>query len=64
VSWLDPALEDAALGAPQATDEALEVRAFVPSELPWQDLAFWSDERALRDHLSRTDDRRVTAGGC
>ena len=40
-----------ARGTPQPTDEALEVRAFVPSEIPWPDLAFWSDERALRDYL-------------
>jgi ADP-ribose pyrophosphatase YjhB (NUDIX family) len=39
------------LGIPSTSDEALEVRAFVPSEIPWQDLAFWSDERALRDFL-------------
>ena len=36
---------------PQTTEEALEVRAFTRSEIPWEDLAFWSDERALRDHL-------------
>jgi ADP-ribose pyrophosphatase YjhB (NUDIX family) len=42
-----------ALGEPSATDEALEVRAFVPSEIPWQELAFWSDERALRDFMTR-----------
>jgi len=36
---------------PQTTEEALEVRAFTRSEIPWDDLAFWSDERALRDHL-------------
>ena len=42
-----------ARGEPQPTEEALEVRAFVPSEIPWQDLAFWSDERALRDFLTR-----------
>ncbi len=36
---------------PQTTEEALEVRAFTTSEIPWEELAFWSDERALRDHL-------------
>jgi ADP-ribose pyrophosphatase YjhB (NUDIX family) len=36
---------------PRTTDEALEVRAFSRSEIPWADLAFWSDERALREHL-------------
>ena len=40
-----------ARGTPQPTEEALEVRAFVPSDIPWLQLAFWSDERALRDHL-------------
>jgi ADP-ribose pyrophosphatase YjhB (NUDIX family) len=38
--------------APQTTDEAPEVRAFAPPELPWDGLAFWSTERALRDFLS------------
>jgi ADP-ribose pyrophosphatase YjhB (NUDIX family) len=42
-----------ALGEPQVTEEALEVRAFAPNEIPWHELAFWSDEQALRDHLSR-----------
>jgi ADP-ribose pyrophosphatase YjhB (NUDIX family) len=39
-------------GTPTLTEEALEVRAFAPDEIPWQDLAFWSDEHALSDHLS------------
>jgi 8-oxo-dGTP diphosphatase len=43
-----------ARGIPSRTEEALEVRAFAPTEIPWQELAFWSDERALRDNLSRT----------
>ncbi len=38
-----------ALGEPQTTPEATEVRAFAPSEIPWDELAFWSTERALRD---------------
>jgi ADP-ribose pyrophosphatase YjhB (NUDIX family) len=42
-----------ARGIPSRTEEALEVRAFAPVDIPWQTLAFWSDERALRDHLSR-----------
>jgi ADP-ribose pyrophosphatase YjhB (NUDIX family) len=42
-----------ALGEPQVTEEALEVRAFAPNEIPWDQLAFWSDEQALRDHLGR-----------
>jgi ADP-ribose pyrophosphatase YjhB (NUDIX family) len=42
-----------ARGTPSLTEEALEVRAFAPIDIPWQDLAFWSDESALRDHLGR-----------
>lgn len=38
-----------ALGEPQTTPEAIEVRAFLPGEIPWAELAFWSTERALRD---------------
>jgi ADP-ribose pyrophosphatase YjhB (NUDIX family) len=38
-------------GTPALTEEALEVRAFMPTEIPWQELAFWSDGRALRDYL-------------
>jgi ADP-ribose pyrophosphatase YjhB (NUDIX family) len=34
---------------PVMTDEAVEVRAFTPGELPWEELAFWSTELALRD---------------
>jgi ADP-ribose pyrophosphatase YjhB (NUDIX family) len=41
-----------ARGTPSLTEEALEIRAFAPIDIPWQDLAFWSDERALRDHLT------------
>lgn len=40
-----------ALGTPSRTEEALEVRAFAPTDIPWQDLAFWSDKRALSDLL-------------
>jgi ADP-ribose pyrophosphatase YjhB (NUDIX family) len=39
------------LGAPQTSPEAAEVRAFGPREIPWDELAFWSTERALRDAL-------------
>lgn len=42
-----------ALGVPQTTEEAVEVRAFAPAEVPWDQLAFWSTERALRDFLAR-----------
>jgi hypothetical protein len=36
-------------GEPQTTPEATEVRAFARHELPWDELAFWSTEQALRD---------------
>ena len=41
------------LGVPRETGEASEVRAFAPEELPWDELAFWSTEQALRDVLAR-----------
>jgi ADP-ribose pyrophosphatase YjhB (NUDIX family) len=41
-----------ALGTPRETDEATEVRAFAPAEIPWDDLAFWSTTRGLRDLLA------------
>jgi 8-oxo-dGTP diphosphatase len=42
-----------AIGEPSTTPEAVEVRAFAPSEIPWSELAFWSSELALRDLLGR-----------
>jgi ADP-ribose pyrophosphatase YjhB (NUDIX family) len=42
-----------ALGPPQTTPEATEVRAFAAPHVPWDELAFWSTERALRDALDR-----------
>jgi len=44
-----------ARAAPRTTPEASEVRAFAPPDLPWEDLAFWSTERALRDALAAAD---------
>ena len=41
-----------ALGTPRTTEEATEVRAFAPAELPWGELAFWSTEQALHDVLA------------
>jgi ADP-ribose pyrophosphatase YjhB (NUDIX family) len=38
-----------AMGEPRTTPEAVEVRAFAPSEIPWDGLAFWSTELALGD---------------
>jgi len=46
-------------GTPTRTEEALEVHAFRPTTIPWDELAFWSDDRALRDYLSLT---AATAG--
>jgi hypothetical protein len=40
------------LDEPQPTEEATEVRAFAPQEIPWDELAFWSTDRALRDFLA------------
>ena len=36
---------------PRTTEEATEVEAFAAADLPWQELAFWSTERALKDFL-------------
>lgn len=33
---------------PQRTEEASEVRAFAPADIPWDELAFWSTTLALR----------------
>jgi ADP-ribose pyrophosphatase YjhB (NUDIX family) len=38
-----------ALGEPRTTPEAVEVRSFATEEIPWEELAFWSTELALRD---------------
>ena len=38
--------------APSTSEEATEVRAFAPAELPWEELAFPSTEQALRTFLS------------
>jgi ADP-ribose pyrophosphatase YjhB (NUDIX family) len=50
------------LGDSSPTEEALEVRAFAPTEIPWAELAFWSDEPALREYLSRTGRPVAVAG--
>lgn len=41
-----------AVGEPHPTPEALEVHAFAAAEIPWDELAFWSTTRALRDALA------------
>jgi ADP-ribose pyrophosphatase YjhB (NUDIX family) len=38
---------------PLPTDEAPQVHAFAPDEIPWEELAFWSTTDALKDFLSR-----------
>ena len=43
---------------PRTTPEATEVRRFAPVALPWDELAFWSTEQALRDLLAVTAERR------
>ena len=43
-------------GTPNRTEEALEVQAFQPTTIPWDELAFWTDGRALRDYLHLTAD--------
>lgn len=37
---------------PRTTAEATEVRGFAAAGLPWDELAFWSTELALRDALA------------
>jgi ADP-ribose pyrophosphatase YjhB (NUDIX family) len=39
---------------PQTTPEALQVEAFSPEHIPWQELAFWSTTNALEDFLARS----------
>ena len=38
-----------ALGRPHPTPEAIEVHSFAQAEIPWDQLAFWSTQKALRD---------------
>lgn len=40
-------------GELRAGDEAIDVRAFVPEEIPWNQLAFPSTRDALRDYINR-----------
>ena len=44
-----------ALGIPRETEEATEVRAFDPADLPWEELSFWSTTQALRDALAASE---------
>ena len=40
-------------GVPIATRESLETRPFAPEEIPWQEIAFETSVRALRDWAAR-----------
>ncbi len=44
-------------------DEALEVRSFVPADIPWDDLAFRSTREALAECLGMVADGRVPGKG-
>jgi ADP-ribose pyrophosphatase YjhB (NUDIX family) len=44
---------DVAGGELRVGDEAEDVRAFAPEEIPWDELAFASTQAALRDYLRR-----------
>ena len=45
-------------GALRAGEEAIEVRAFEPKAIPWDDLAFPSTRDALRDFLNQVPEAR------
>lgn len=39
-------------GELQAKDEALDVKTFPPTQIPWEDLAFHSTKDAIRDYIA------------
>jgi 8-oxo-dGTP diphosphatase len=41
------------MGTPEAKDESLDLRAFAPDEIPWDELAFPSTTDALRIYIDR-----------
>ncbi|GAC1329915.1 MAG: NUDIX hydrolase [Chloroflexota bacterium] len=43
-----------ALELPRGGRETLEFAAFHPDTIPWDDLAFWSTQRALHDWIARS----------
>lgn len=43
-------------GEPHALSESLEARSFREDEIPWDELAFWSTQEALRDWLATERD--------
>jgi len=50
-------------GQPVPGSECLEVRAFAPEEIPWEELAFRSTREALRDYLLQSGLGRVLPEG-
>src|SRR5262245_53335250 len=44
---------DIVSGEPRAADESLELEAFAPEEIPWEELAFPSTRDALREYVRR-----------
>lgn len=44
---------DVVSGEPRAADESLELRAFAPADIPWEELAFPSTRDALRAYVRR-----------
>jgi ADP-ribose pyrophosphatase YjhB (NUDIX family) len=44
---------DVVSGVPQAADESLELQAFEPEEIPWEELAFPSTRDAVRAYTRR-----------
>ncbi len=43
-------------GTPRAGDETLEAKLFLPSHIPWDDIAFSSTRDALKDYLEKNDE--------
>lgn len=48
----------APLGKPSPGRESLEIGLFAPEEIPWDDLAFWTTQQALRDWQRTRDTSR------
>ena len=46
---------------PQTSEEAREVAVVDPAGIPWNELAFWSTERAMREHLGMPSSWRAPA---
>lgn len=49
------------LSDPRGGKETLEFAAFHPDSIPWDDLAFWNTEAALRDWVRRLEHRSRAA---